>query len=103
VIPADQPRRPLRDQVAVNEGAGYSPLRARLAVLDTLRVRAVQELEAIWRQHPEGAYRRAKEGESTGYWREHWGLLAHHLDAAQDAKAIELIDAAIARVEPWPR
>jgi len=106
-IPPGVAERTLRQQVAINAAAGYSPLRARLAVLDTLRVRAAREYQHLLRaaeQHPAGAYRRQKDRAveaCRAWWTEMWNVLGLQLDAGLEEEAAGLIDSAIARLEPW--
>lgn len=91
--------RTLREQLRGHLEFGCTPLRARLALLDALAVRAGRELEHVWRSWS-GELRRRKEDEVLAYWREFWTLLWQRLGAFEEAEAVELLDGAIDRVEP---
>lgn len=92
--------RPLREQFQFLLDVGLSPVDARMALVPRICLRAAEELEAAWRK-PAGALRRESEREVLIFWREFWGQLHFHLDAAEHEAACRLIDRAIARVEPF--
>ena len=99
LLPADGARRTVREQVRVNEEAGWSPLRARLAVLDRLARARARELEHVGRYAP-GRYRALKEAAVVDFWYEFWSCLRFHLEAGAADEASALLDEAIDRVEP---
>lgn len=90
----------LRARVARAEELGYSPLKARLAVLDDLALRANRELDHVWRTVAPGRYRQVRVEEIQGFWREFWAVLRPCLESGHESGALEVLEKALARVEP---
>ena len=91
----------IRERLPVLEKLGLSPLEARLVTLPRLWVANCAELEEAWRLPP-GLYRDKRISESCGFWQGLWSALRVHLEAGEHREAEQLLDRAIARVEPWP-
>lgn len=93
--------RTIRDQVPVLERLGLSAVEARMAIVPRLWAGSRAELDEAWRL-PAGMYRDRRVAESCGFWQGFWSNLRVHMEAGEHFQAVELLDRAIARVEPWP-
>lgn len=91
--------RSVRAQVDLFRAGGLTALEARLAVLPRLWLASRRELEAA-NQFDRGRLRERRIAESQEFWREFWAALRTVLQIGDEGVAADLLDQAVARIEP---